>query len=259
MLAGIKQFVRVDVAERKTVAAPVKFIIGSDRIAQATGFPYDGQGAVAHGQHLREPAGLKDRGHEQEIRGCIELARQGFIELDERAHFIRMALLYMAKTIFVAGFPCTDDHQLQGHGQNFVGHIEQEVDAFLIGKAADHAEQRKFRIDLQAKLSLQSCFIGRFAFAPVFQSVIFTERTVGRGVVAEAVDPVQDTADFPALCAEDAIQPFPVVIHHDFFSIAGGNGGHSIAEGNARFQEIGHSILKNRRFIHVFFREIKEI
>ena len=165
----------------------------------------------------------------------------------------------MAQALFVAGFTGADDHQLQGHGQNFVGHVEQKVNALLIAQAANHAEQRKFRIDLQAELSLQSRFIGGLAFTPVLQSIILTEGTVGRWVVTQAVDTIQNPADFPALSAEDAIQPFPVVIHHNFFSIAGRNRGHTVTEGYARLQEIGHSVLKNRRFIHVFFRQIKEI
>ena len=52
VLTGVKQFVRVNIAERKAVSAAVKFIIGSDGIAQTTRFPHDGQGAIAHGQHL---------------------------------------------------------------------------------------------------------------------------------------------------------------------------------------------------------------
>ena len=49
---GIQHIVRVNILKGKAVPFSREFVIGDDRILQASGFPNDGQASVSHGDHL---------------------------------------------------------------------------------------------------------------------------------------------------------------------------------------------------------------
>ena len=61
----VKHVVGVKVRKGEAVALAVLLVVGEDGVPQAAGLPHHRQGAVAHGDHLRDAAGLKFGGHEE--------------------------------------------------------------------------------------------------------------------------------------------------------------------------------------------------
>ena len=60
---GVAHLVTVKVAKREARALTGKLVIRDHRVLQTTGLAHDGQGAVAHGDDLRQATGLKLRWH----------------------------------------------------------------------------------------------------------------------------------------------------------------------------------------------------
>ena len=50
---GVCHLVAVEVSEREAGALAGVAVVGDDRVLEAAGLAHDGQGAVAHGDHLR--------------------------------------------------------------------------------------------------------------------------------------------------------------------------------------------------------------
>ena len=125
-----------------------------DGVLEATGFAHDGQGAVAHGDHLGQAARLEKRWHEEHVGARVHALRERRIELDAGCHGAGVFPLEVAQGVLVVGVAGAQNGHLNTTGQNAVECIRDQIEALLAGQARDHNHERAVVADLKAKLLL---------------------------------------------------------------------------------------------------------
>lgn len=105
--------VGVDVGKGKAVVP--KYPVGDHRILESSGLPDHRYGAVPHGDHLGEAAGLGDGGHEEQIRAAVNGGAESGGILDAGREAAGILGLRMAERLLKIPFAGTQHHHLHIH------------------------------------------------------------------------------------------------------------------------------------------------
>ena len=146
-LQHVQHVMGVVVQEGEAVAVPGVLVIGKHCVLKAAGLPDHRDGAIAHGQHLAEAAGLKAGGHQEDVRPRVHPVRQGAIHHKAGGHTARVVVLCPAEQVHIAGFPQAQHHELQVLLHDVRDHIVHQVQALLVAKPGDHGHHRHLRPD----------------------------------------------------------------------------------------------------------------
>ena len=152
---GVAHLVAVKVGKREARTLAGKLVVRLHGVLQATGLAHDGQGAVAHGDDLRQAAGLKLRRHQEHVGGGIHALRQCRIELDACGHGAGVLVLEVAQAVLVVAVAGTQHGHLHAAGQDAVERVHDQVHAFLARQARDHHHERAVVANLEPQLLLQ--------------------------------------------------------------------------------------------------------
>ena len=123
----IAHLVAVKVAKREARALAGKLVVRLHGILQTTGFANNRQGAVAHGDDLRQAAGFKLRRHQEHVGGSIHALRQRRIELDARGHGAGVLVLEVAQAVLVVAVAGAKHGHLHAAGQDAVERVHDKV------------------------------------------------------------------------------------------------------------------------------------
>ena len=188
---GVAHLVAVKVAKREARALAGKLVIRNHSVLQTTGLAHDGQGTVAHGDDLRQAAGLKLRRHQEHVGCGIHTLRQRRIELDACGHGAGVLVLEVSQSVLVVAVASAKHRHLHAAGQNAVERVHDQVHALLARQARDHHHKRTVVANLEPQLFLQLRLAHGLA-GTALNRVVGGNALVGRRVKACHVNAVQN-------------------------------------------------------------------
>ena len=228
----------VVVEKAEAVALARKLIVGEHRVFEPARFPDHRDGAVAHGQHLAEPAGLKARRHQENIGPGVHPVGEGRVHHKAGGHPAGVILLGPAEEVHIAGLPHAQAHELDILVHDVGDHIVHQVQALLVAQPCDHGHNGHVRPQSQAHLLLQGALAGGLA-RKVFGVVPGRNLVVGCGVILLHVNAVEDARQVVVARAQQAVQVFAVVGGLDFLRVGGADGGDFVRVDDAGLQVVG--------------------
>ena len=196
-------------------------------VLQATGLAHNGQGAVAHGDDLRQATGLKLRRHQEHIGGGVHALRKRRVKLDTRRHGAGVFVLEVAQTVLVVAVAGTQHGHLNATGQDAVERVHDQVHALLSRQARDHHHKRAVVANLEPQLLLQ---FGLAYGLPrtVINRVVGGNALVGRRIKTHNVNAVEDTLQSVRTLAQHAVQALAKLGRLDLARIGGAHRGDGI-------------------------------
>ena len=196
-------------------------------VLQATGLAHNGQGAVAHGDDLRQATGLKLRRHQEHIGGGVHALRKRRVKLDTRRHGAGVFALEVAKAVLVVAVAGTQHGHLNATGQDAVERVHDQVHALLSRQARDHHHKRAVVANLEPQLLLQLCLAYGLPRA-VINRVVGGNALVGRRIKTHNVNAVEDTLQSVRTLAQHAVQALAKLGRLDLARIGGAHRGDGI-------------------------------
>ena len=196
-------------------------------VLQATGLAHNGQGAVAHGDDLRQATGLKLRRHQEHIGGGVHALRKRRVKLDTRRHGAGVFALEVAQAVLVVAVAGTQHGHLNATGQDAVERVHDQVHALLSRQARDHHHKRAVVANLEPQLLLQ---FGLAYSLPctVINRVVGGNALVGRRIKTHNVNAVEDTLQSVRTLAQHAVQALAKLGRLDLARIGGAHRGDGI-------------------------------
>ena len=196
-------------------------------VLQATGLAHNGQGAVAHGDNLRQATGLKLRGHQEHIGGGVHALRKRRVKLDTRRHGAGVFALEVAQAVLVVAVAGTQHGHLNATGQDAVERVHDQVHALLSRQARDHHHKRAVVANLEPQLLLQFGLAYSLPRA-VINRVVGGNALVGRRIKTHNVNAVEDTLQSVRTLAQHAVQALAKLGRLDLARIGGAHRGDGI-------------------------------
>ena len=224
---GVAHLVAVKVAKREARALTSKLVVRYHGVLQATGLAHDGQGAVAHGDNLRQAAGLKLRRHQEHVGGGVHALRQRRIKLDTRGHGAGVLVLEITQAVLVVAVAGAQHRHLHAAGQNAVERVHDQVHALLARQTRDHNHERTVVAHLEPQLFLQFCLADGLAGA-VLNGVVGGNALVGRRVKARHIDAIQNALQRVGALAQHAVQALAKLGRLDLVGIGGAHRGDGV-------------------------------
>ena len=217
---GVAHLFTVEVRKREAIAFAGELVVRGYRVAQAARFANDGQGSVAHGDHLGEAARLEERRHEEHVRACVHALRKRGVEFDTRCHLAGIDRLVPAQRVLVVCVASAEDSHLDPTFEDALKAVHDQIHALLPGQTRDHDHKGTVVAHFEAQLLLDSPLADRFARHIVDR--------VGRGdalvvcrVVARNVDAVDDAVQDVLAAAQGTVEALTVLRSADLVGIAG--------------------------------------
>ena len=223
----VAHLVAVKVGKREARALTSELVVRNNGVLQATGLAHDGQGAVAHGDDLRQAAGLKLRRHQEHIGGSVHALRQRRVKLDARGHGAGVLVLEVAQAVLVVAVAGAQHRHLHAAGQNAVERVHDQVHALLARQARDHHHERAVVANLEPQLFLQLGLAHGLAGA-VFNRVVGGNALVGRRVKACHINAIKDALQRVRTLAQHAIQALAKLGRLDLVGIGGAHRGDGV-------------------------------
>ena len=196
-------------------------------VLQATGLAHNGQGAVAHGDDLRQATGLKLRRHQEHIGGGVHALRKRRVKLDTRRHGAGVFALEVAQAVLVVAVAGTQHGHLNATGQDAVERVHDQVHALLSRQARDHHHKRAVVANLEPQLLLQFSLAYSLPRA-VINRVVGGNALVGRRIKTHNVNAVEDTLQCVGTLAQHAVQALAKLGRLDLARIGGAHRGDGI-------------------------------
>ena len=196
-------------------------------VLQATGLAHNGQGAVAHGDDLRQATGLKLRRHQEHIGGGVHALRKRRVKLDTRRHGAGVFALEVAQAVLVVAVAGTQHGHLNAAGQDAVERVHDQVHALLSRQARDHHHKRAVVANLEPQLLLQFGLAYGLPRA-VINRVVGGNALVGRRIKPHNVNAVEDTLQSVRTLAQHAVQALAKLGRLDLARIGGAHRGDGI-------------------------------
>ena len=223
----VAHLISVKVAKREARALAGKLVVRLHGVLQAAGFAYDGQGAIAHGDDLRQTAGLKLRRHQEHISGGIHALRQRRVKLDTRGHGAGVLVLEVAQAVLVVAVAGAQHGHLNAAGQDAVERVHDQVHALLARQARDHHHKRAVVANLEPQLLLQLGLAHGLA-RTVFNRVVGGNALVGRRVKASHINAIQNALQRIGALAQHTVQALAKLGRLDLARIGGAHRGDGV-------------------------------
>ena len=246
----------VDVGESKAIG--VLGAVGTHGIPQAAGLPDYGQGAVAHGDHLRQAAGLGDAGHEEEVRAAIDGGGEGARVEDvgrETAGILGLRVAEGLLKIPVAG---AQDHHLHIHGHDVMDGRGHQLKALVLDQTGDAGDDGDIGVLPQADGLLEGGLTGSLA-GEVVRGEVSGQAVIVGGIIQRGVDAVQDTAQLVAVVGNDALQTVGVEGILELAGIGGGDGGDIVGGVDGPLHQVHVPMVGQHMLVEVAGVETEQI
>lgn len=109
---GVEQFMRVVIGEGVAAAGVVAAVEGNNGVLQAACLAHYGNGAVAHGYHLRKAAGLKQTRRKEYVRAGKYAAGKRIVVFYAGGKPAGIGSLRVSEKVFVAALPRSQHSKL---------------------------------------------------------------------------------------------------------------------------------------------------
>ena len=217
---GVAHLVAVKVTKREARALAGKLVIRDHRVLQTAGLANNRQGAVAHGDDLRQAAGLKLRRHQEHVGCGIHTLRQRRIELDACGHGAGVLVLEVSQSVLVVAVASAEHCHLHAACQNAIERVHDQIQALLARQTRDHDHKRTVVANLEPQLFLQ-LGLAHGLTRTVLHGVVGGNALVGRRVKACDVDAIQNALQRIRTLAQNAVQALAKLGRLDLVGIGG--------------------------------------
>ena len=225
------------ICKGKSVAGVPPRLVGGDGVLQPAGLPDDGHGAVAHGDHLAQAAGLTAGGHQEQVRAGVDGHGQLLVVVQPHGHAAGVLVGRPLEELLVLPVPLAQDHQLHGQLHHVVEHLAHQVQALVAHQSADDAHDGHIGLLPQARELLQLRLV-RLLARHVRRRVVDGDVGVRGGVVPLHVDAVEHAGELVAAAAHDAVQSVGEVGHLQLVGVGGGHGVDGVGAQNGALEQV---------------------
>ena len=232
------------ICKGKSVAGVPPGLVRADGVLQSAGLPDDGHGAVPHGDHLTQAAGLALGGHQKQIRACIDGHGQLLVVVQAHGHAAGILLGRPLEELLVLPVPLAQDHHLQGQLHHVVEHLAHQIQALVGHQAADDAHDGNVGLLPQAHELLQLRLV-RLLARHVRRAVIDGDVGIRGGVIPLHVDAVQHAGELVAAAAHDAVQPVGEVGHLQLVGVSRRDGVDGVGAQDGALQQVHVPVHQN--------------
>ena len=199
----------------------------------------NGNGAVTHGVHLRQAAGLGLGGHQVDVAAGVDAGSQAQVEGDLSSALLGILSSQILEEGLVLSLAGAQDQQLALlFPQQTAGDVAQQIQALVAGQTGDHDHQGDVGIDGQTDFFLQGSLTGGLADLEGVLVEVSGQSCVGLGVEGVGVNAVGDAGELPCCVGQDAVQTVSVVGVHQLTSIGLGNGGDQVSGLNGALHDV---------------------
>ena len=218
----------VEIIEYDAGAGAVCGVVVLDRIGESTGAAHDRHRAVAQAVHLVEPAGLVERGHEEQVARRLDPVRELLVVAALEHHPPREERAQPGEELLVLRLAAAECGARQlARTQHLGQRLEHQLDALLRGEAADDAGERHLGSGREAHACKELALERRLA-CEVLRIVVHGQVAVAARIPFVVVDAVQDPGERGAARAQAVLETHPVLIGADLARVGGAHGGDGI-------------------------------
>ena len=198
-----------------------------------------GNGAITHGVHLAQAAGLGLGGHQVDVAAGVDPGSQTQIEHDLGGALLGIFRGQILEEGLVLGLAGTQDQQLAVLlPQQAAGDVAQQIQTLVAGQAGYHDHQGYIGLDRQAHFLLQGSLTFSLADIEGIRIEVRGQGGVGLGIEGTHVNTVGDAGELPGGARQDAVQAVGVVGVHQLPGIGLGNGGDQIGTLNGALHHV---------------------
>ena len=225
------------IAEGEAVSGVPPGLIGLDGILQAAGLPDNGDGAVAHGDHLTQAAGLALGGHEEQIRTGIDGHGQGFVIVQTDGHTARILLGSPVEKVLVFPVALAQNNQLHRKLHHIMKDFTNQVQTLVGHQPADDGHDGGVGFLMQAHDLLQLRLIGVLA-GHILHRVTNRDPLVGFRIVEIHINAVEHAGELIVAPVHDALHMMGKIGHLQFIGIGGGDGVDRVGAEDGALEEV---------------------
>ena len=209
-----------------------------DGVVEASGGVDDGDGSVAEAVHLVEAAGFRAGGHEEDVGAGFDFVSHDGAEAVDDADFFGVFAGEAVEEALVEGLAGAENDKKDVFLHEFGEGFGEEVEAFLRGKAGDHAEDGGGVGDGFEGASVEEV-AAALAFAlEVFGGEVGGDVRVGGGVPLGVVGAVEDAGEVGAALLEDGFEAEAERGGLDFCGVFPADGGEGVGVADAALEEV---------------------
>src|SRR3989441_9625235 len=208
-------------------------------VREPADFPHDRNRAVPKTVHLIQSAGLEPRRHEEDVGAPLNQMREPFVEPDARTNAIRESRRERRPEILIPRFAGTEDDERRVELRQIVLERGDEVEAFLVDHARDHADQWPLHGGLvrDESVSREDGGLRRLLARKIVGAVRLRQIGIVRGIPFLRVDPVQDADEIRATLTQDAVEPEPELRRLNLLRVPRADGGDDVRVIDAALQK----------------------
>ena len=225
------------VGKGEAVAGVSPGLVGLDGILQSAGLPDDGHGAVAHGDHLAEAAGLTLGRHQEQIGAGVDGHGQALVVIQPDGHAAVILLGGPVEELLVLLITLAQHHQLQREFHHIMKNLTNQVQTLVGHQSGHNAHDGHVGVLPQPHELLQLRLVHGLA-GHVRHGEAGGDVFVIGGVVALHVDAVEHTGELIAALAHDAVQPVGEIGHFQLIGVGGRHGVHRIGAQNGALEQV---------------------
>ena len=229
------------IAEGEAVAGIPPGLIGLNGILQAAGLPDNGDGAVAHGDHLAQAAGLALGRHEEQIRTGVDGHGQGFVIVQTDGHTARILLGSPVEKVLIFPVALTQNNQLHRKLHHIMKDFANQVQTLVGHQPADDGHDGGMGFLMQAHDLLQLGLVGVLA-GHILRGVTNGDPLIGLGIVELHIDAVEHAGELIVAPVHDALHMMGKIGHLQFIGIGGGDGVDRVGAENGALEEVHISV-----------------
>ncbi len=221
-----------------------------DAVVQPPNPASDGDGAVPLRSHLREPARLVQRRHEEQVRPGEQPVLQVIGERELDRDTLRVGRGELGERRVVTVFPGAEEDELGVRAAEQVG-AEHDVQPFLRYQARTHPEKRRMGALRQAVRLLQRSLAASLA-GKIVDRVVRGDVRIRRGVPGRRIDPIEDPHDPVAQLDELLLQTEPAFRRQQLARVGGTDGDGQIGERQSALEDVHPAVpLEHPRVVQV--------
>ena len=236
---AVKERTRIVVDEGKSISLIGILVIRLHGILEAACLADDGDRPVAHGNQLRQAAGLKETGHKQRIRAGINLVSQCLVVGDIGADFALILALIVPEGILIIRITGAQDDYLRVLIHNMVQDRIHQIQTFLIGQTGDESDHHLVFILIKSEFFLKCPLVDFLLLHHIRRCVGCRQQLIRFAVPLLHINSIDDAHQLAGMIPQMIIQALPVEGGLNLFGIRLTDRRDAVGKSQAAFHHVG--------------------
>ena len=246
----------VDVGEGE--AGVAEDAVGDDGVLEAAGLPDHGDGAVAHGDHLAQAAGLGQGGHEEDVGAAVDGGGEGGGVLEPGGKAAGVLGLGLAEGLLKVPLAGAQHHHLDVHAHDVVDGVGHQLEALVLDQPGHAGDDGHVGVLPEAHRLLEGPLAGGLAAQVVGVEGGGQAGAVG-GVIEGGVQAVEDAPHLPAVVGHHALQAVGVEGVLELAGVGGGDGGDVVGGIDGTLHQVHVPVVGQHVLVHVAGVEAQQV